>query len=112
MAVKFPKTCKLSNAEQAVLKSLLSDGENPCSDCTWSGDCDGPSIDRDAVNRMFDDPKHKCLLCGNDIVRTYESKLISGVFRFCKESDDEFVFDPLDRLESPNAPASADAIEF
>ena len=112
MAVKFPDSCKLSDAERSVLKTLLSDGESPCDDCTWVNECDGPEKEQAAAEIMFSDPEHRCLLCGGEIVRTSESKLISGVFRFCKEADDEFVFDPLEGLAVGSASSPADAIDF
>jgi len=112
MAVRFPPSCKLSTAEQSVLKTLLSDGESPCDDCTWAKTCDGPEKEKAAAEVMFNDPEHRGLLCGGEVVRTTESKLISGVFRFCKEEEDEFVFDPLESLESVKGRSPVDVIDF
>lgn len=112
MTVHFPETCKLSPAEREVLCSILVEGDSPCDGCTWEATCDGPASAQHAVDLLLSDPDGHCLVCGGDVDRTFESKLVPGVFRFCVNTDDEYVFSPRDHSANPDQVATADDIEF
>lgn len=112
MTVHFPETCKLSSAEREVLCSILVEGDSPCDGCTWEATCDGPAADQRAADLIISDPDGHCLVCGGDVGRTFESKLVPGVFRFCTTTTDEYVFSPRGRADNPDQVAKTDDIEF
>jgi hypothetical protein len=71
-------------------------------------ECEGPGADKKLVEEMLNHPENKCLICGRPVSEGRSSRLISGIFRFCSESEDEFVFSPLEVEEAINSAASID----
>jgi hypothetical protein len=108
MSVRFPRTCKLTEAEQNALRQILSEDENPCVDCAWRITCDGPVEQRKVEESLFVDPDQKCLICGSPSSNERASKLIDGTFRFCDINEDEFVFTPSNTVDS----SSPESIDF
>lgn len=99
MAIEFPSSCRLSEAEKGLLSNILGKRESPCSDCMWQSECDGSRESLNLLQNIIDNFGTRCLICGENTSNGTRSKIIDGVFRSCSKNSDEFVFTAGSRSE-------------
>ncbi len=92
--VMFPADCRLSPAERQALRGILGKNDAPCDGCAWASECPGPVAAREKLIKTVANVDRVCQVCGADLLGSFQSKVLPGVFHRCSRDESEYTFIP------------------